>query len=50
MAKAVLTVQRRLAKPTSDNLPLISLLVSLCGLTLVVDAIQQSEINALFEP
>lgn len=50
MAKSVLAVQRRLGKPTSDNLPLISLLVSLCGLMLVADAIQQSEINGFFEP
>lgn len=49
MAKSVLAV-RRLGQPTSDNLPLISLLVSLCGLTIVADAIQQSEINGFFEP
>ena len=49
MAKAVLAIQRRLGKPTSDNLPLISLIVSLLGLTLVADAIQQSEINEFFE-
>ena len=50
MAKSVLVIQRRLGKPTTDNLPLISLLVSILGLTVVADAIQQSEINDFFEP
>ena len=49
MAKSIVTVQRQLAKPTNENLPLISLMLSVFGLTLLADAIQQTEINGFFE-
>ena len=50
MARAITTVQRTLGKAPTENLPLISLGLSIFGLTLVADAIQQSEINRFFEP
>ncbi len=49
MGRSIVTVQRKLGKPPNENLPLISVLVSIFGLMLVADAIQQTEINAFFE-
>jgi hypothetical protein len=48
MGQSITQVQRRFEKEVSDNLSLISLLLSIFGLTIVTDAIQQHEINALF--
>ena len=48
MGQSITQVQRRFEKEASDNLSLISLLLSVFGLTIVTDAIQQHEINALF--
>ena len=45
---AIVEVQQRRALPVSANMPVICLLVSLCGLTLAADAIQQSEINKFY--
>ena len=50
IGQAITQVQRSLGKEVSANLPLICLLVSIFGLTLVADAIQQHEINAFFDP
>ena len=50
MGRSITTIQRRIGKPPADNLSLISLLLSIFGLTVVADAIQQSEINGFFEP
>ena len=49
MGKSIVAVQRSIGRPPTANLPLICLLVSFSGLTIVADAIQQSEINDFFE-
>lgn len=50
MGRAITEVQRKIGKPPTENLPLICLGLSVFGLTVVADAIQQSEINGFFEP
>jgi hypothetical protein len=48
MGRAITAIQRDLGKPPAENLSLISLMLSVFGLTVVADAIQQSEINDFF--
>jgi hypothetical protein len=50
MGRSITEIQRQIGKPPAENLSLISLLLSIFGLTVVADAIQQSEINGFFEP
>lgn len=49
MGTSITAIQRNIGKPANENLALISLLLSIFGLMLVADAIQQHEINAFFE-
>jgi len=49
MAKAIVEIQKREGMPPSNDLPVISLILSLFGLHVVTDAIQQYEINKYFE-
>jgi hypothetical protein len=48
MAQAVVEVQRREGGPLSNELPVVSLILSIFGMHIVTDAIQQHEINKLF--
>lgn len=48
-AKAINDVQREREEEVNDSLALISLLLSVVGLVIVTDAIQQNEINDLIE-
>jgi len=47
MGSAIVEIQRGRALATFDNLPVISILVSVFGLSIVVDAIHQHEINKI---
>ncbi len=47
MAKAITDVQDRRGASPSSELPLLSILLSIFGFTLVADAIQQHEINKI---
>jgi hypothetical protein len=48
MGAVITEINRKIGRPPSENLALISLLLSVFGLVLVADAIQQSEINGFF--
>ncbi len=48
MGLALQEVQVKYGHPKDANLPLVSLLVSFFGLTVVADAIQQNQINKLY--
>jgi hypothetical protein len=48
MGRTITEVQRQLGKEPNDNLPLISLLLSVIGLPIVTDAVQQHDINGFF--
>jgi len=48
IGKAIVQIQERTKRPVSNNLPLICLLVSIIGLSVVIDAVQQHEINELY--
>lgn len=47
MGTALVEIQRSRSLTTFDNLPIISILVSIFGLSIVVDAIHQHEINKI---
>ena len=47
MGSAVVEIQRRDDRPVFDNLPVISVIVTIIGFTIVVDCIHQNEINKL---
>ncbi|HEV7734030.1 MAG TPA: DUF4234 domain-containing protein [Candidatus Binatia bacterium] len=49
MGLVITEVNTRVGRPPNENLALISLLLSVFGLVLVADAIQQSEINGWFD-
>ena len=49
MAQAIVEIQKRQGKAPSNDLPVLSLVLSLFGLHVITDAIQQNEINKLFE-
>jgi len=48
IAQSIMEVQRRLDKPVSNNLHILSVVLAIFGLGIVADAIQQDEINRLF--
>ncbi|HEY3275436.1 MAG TPA: DUF4234 domain-containing protein [Syntrophorhabdaceae bacterium] len=48
MAQSLVEVQGRLGRPVASSLPVISVILSVIGLYIVADAIQQDEINRLF--
>jgi hypothetical protein len=50
MGIVISDINRKLGRPANENLALICLLLSIFGLILVADAIQQNEINAFYEP
>lgn len=41
-------IQKKLGKPYRENLPIICLLLSIFGLSIAADAIQQHEINSFY--
>ena len=45
---AIVDVQRNASRPISENMPLLCVVVSIFGLAVVADAIQQHEINKLY--
>jgi len=47
MGQAIVEIQRNSNKNVFENLPVISVIVTILGLTIVVDCIHQSEINKL---
>lgn len=48
MGVVITEINRKVGRPPNENLALICLLLSVFGLVLVADAIQQSEINGWF--
>ena len=48
MAKAIVEIQTKQGKTASNDLPVLSLVLSIFGLHIITDAIQQHEINKLF--
>ena len=49
MAKAIVEIQKKQGKAPSNDLPVLSLVLSIFGLHIITDAIQQHEINKFFE-
>jgi amino acid transporter len=49
MAEAITTVQSSHEKPVNDTLSVISLVLSILGMVIITDAIQQHEINKLVQ-
>jgi hypothetical protein len=49
MGEAVLEIQRKDNRPEAQNLVPVSIILSILGFSIVVDAIQQHEINKLYE-
>jgi uncharacterized membrane protein YidH (DUF202 family) len=47
MGSAIVEIQRHMGKPVFDNLPVLSCLLTVLGVSIVVDIIHQSEINKL---
>ncbi len=47
MGRAIVEIQRRFEEPVFEELPIVSLIVTLLGLSIVVDCIHQSQINKL---
>ena len=47
MGLAIVEIQRNVGKPVFENLPIVSVIVTIFGLTVVVDCIHQNEINKL---
>jgi len=50
MGMALVELQRIRQQPVFENLPVLSLLVSIFGLSIGIDAIHQLEINKLVDP
>jgi len=48
MAQAIVEIQKKQGKALSNDLPVLSLVLSLFGLHVITDAIQQHEINKFF--
>lgn len=48
MAQAIVEIQKKQGRVLSNDLPILSLLLSLFGLHIITDAIQQHEINKFF--
>lgn len=49
MGRAIVDIQKSMNERTFDLLPVISVLVTIFGLSIVVDCIHQNEINKLVE-
>ena len=47
MGLAIVEIQQKNGKTLFDNLPILSVIVTILGLTVVVDCIHQNEINKL---
>jgi hypothetical protein len=47
MGSVIVEIQRRMGRPVYDNLPLVSVLVTVFGLSIVADCIHQMELNKL---
>jgi hypothetical protein len=48
MAQAIVEIQKKQGKTPSNDLPVLSLVLSLFGLHIITDAVQQHEINKFF--
>jgi hypothetical protein len=49
MGQAIVEIQKRDNRPISNDLPVLGLVLSIFGLHIVADAIQQNEINKFFK-
>ena len=49
MSQAIIELQKKLGRHVDPNLPLLAILLSLFGLSIVMDAIHQNEINEIFD-
>lgn len=47
MGSAIVEIQQKAGKPENTNLPVLSLVVTIVGLTIVADCVHQNEINML---
>ena len=47
MGRAIVEIQRRFEEPVFEELPIVSLIVTILGLSIVADCIHQHEINKL---
>ena len=47
MGAAIVEIQHKNARTVFDNLPIISVIVTVVGFTIVVDCIHQNELNKL---
>jgi hypothetical protein len=47
MGSAIVEIQQKNGKPENTNLPVLSLVVTIVGLTIVADCVHQNEINML---
>ena len=49
MAQGIVEIQKKQGRTPSNDLPVLSLVLSIFGLHIITDAIQQNEINKFFE-
>ena len=49
MGAAIVEIQERMGKPTTDGLPVLSVIATLLGFGLVADCIHQLEINRIVD-
>jgi len=50
MGSAIVEIQKKMGKPENTNLPVLSLVVTVVGLSIVADCVHQNEINLLVQP
>jgi hypothetical protein len=48
MAQSIIEIQKKLSRPESANLPLLSIILTIFAIGIIADAIQQSELNKIF--
>ncbi|MBI3600983.1 MAG: DUF4234 domain-containing protein [Nitrospinae bacterium] len=48
MAQSIIEIQKKLSRYESANLPLLSVILTVFGIGIIADAIQQSELNKIF--
>lgn len=49
MGRAICTIQEKLGKQVNTSLPVLSVILTVLGLSIVTDGIHQNEINDFFE-
>ncbi len=48
MGGVILEIQRKRSMPPSENLPILSLVLSIIGMSIIVDSIHQHELNKFY--